>query len=103
MIDYQFFLIDFGSSFTDFDSNSFSKDFVAPERLLDHTKADLLSDLYSFGIVFNNILKNYKSNGFFNNKKIKKIEIIIKKCMEINPENRFKDSIELSEVIKLCI
>lgn len=97
------FIIDFGSSFIDFDSNSFSKDFVAPERLLDHTKADLLSDLYSFGVVFNNILKDYKSHGSFKNKKIKKLEKIIKKCMEIDPKNRFEGSVELSEAIKLCL
>lgn len=98
------YIIDFGSSFSSEDRKSFTKKFVAPERLLDHYKVTDQSDIYSYGILFNIILNDYLNKNRFRkiikNRNIKNIKKIIKKCIEINPKNRYGNADEIYEVLK---
>lgn len=74
-------LIDFGSSFKDLDSESFTFDYVAPERLCDLTTIDDRSDVYSFGMMFKNILKQMKIRK-------RKLTRLVQRCCEVEVEKR---------------
>ncbi len=98
------YIIDFGSSFVEIDNKSFTKRFVAPERLTDHYKIDDRSDIFSCGVVFRDILNEYKKNHplkkYLDKKNIGKINRIINKCLQINPSNRYDSSKELYDKLK---
>lgn len=98
------YVIDFGSSFSELDKKSFTKKYVAPERLLDHFKADDRSDIFSFGIVFKEILIHYNENGklrrFIESRRLNKLNKVIKKCTEINPSNRYQSASEVYDVMR---
>lgn len=97
------YLIDFGSSFTKVDRKSFTKRYIAPERLVDHFTVDERSDLFSFGIVFKDIISDYTDKNYFKKyfkiKNLKKISKIIRKCTEINPENRHQSAVDIYEAL----
>ena len=97
------YVIDFGSSFTDKDKKSFTKRFVAPERLVDHFLVDDRSDLFSFGVVFKDMLKDYEKKNsvkkHFQRKKLRKLKKIVDKCLEINPINRYQSASDLHETL----
>jgi len=88
-------LIDFGSSFTDVDSGSFTVEYVAPERLLSQYRADERSDIYSFGVLMAK-MNQYLSFSYVKKYKLKKV---ISKCKQVNPSNRFKCASELKDAL----
>lgn len=84
------YLIDFGSSFENSDSMSYSPSFVAPERLCDTYAVDYRSDFYSVGCVLKelltlNTLKSYKYKG------------LLKKLLAVDPKNRIQHAYDLSK------
>ncbi|MBN2796436.1 MAG: protein kinase [Clostridia bacterium] len=74
-------LIDFGSCFKEIDSESFTFEYVAPERLCDLGVVDDRSDIYSFGLIFREILSKMKI-------KKKKLVHLVQKCCEVEIEKR---------------
>lgn len=88
-------LVDFGSSFRGIDSNSFTIEYVAPERLLDTFMADERSDLYSIGILMKQLsiqINGYSIGDWLSFIKVKRC---IKKCCQINPSKRFQSVMDL--------
>lgn len=95
------YLIDFGSSYTNFDSNSFTLESVGPERLLDSYASDDRSDIYSIGKTMDKLLSVYKDSRklVYRSLKIMKIKKVIKKCLEVNPCNRYQSANEVKDAL----
>lgn len=92
-------LVDFGSSFRGVDSNSFTLEYVAPERLLDTFMADERSDLYSVGVLMKQLCDyttNHSIREWLSALKLKKC---IKKCCQLNPSKRFQSVLDLKEFL----
>lgn len=94
-------IIDFGSSFTTDDSNSFTESYVAPERLLDTYKADERSDIYSVGVLLKETLDDYQKRHLLSRKKLKykKLLNLSKKCLRLHPDLRINQSIDLHDAL----
>jgi serine/threonine protein kinase len=97
------YLIDYGSSFRDNDSKSFTLDMVAPERLLDSFPPDERSDIFSLGLVIQHMLSYYMSSfkGKGNYFQMKKMKRIIKKCKQVNPSLRYQSANEIKDALLL--
>lgn len=85
-------LIDFGSSFESLDSRSYTLEYVAPERLLDHCEVNEKSDLYSMGLVYKEMMKAFKYKG-------KKLNKLVKGLTRVNPENRIPGAYVISDIL----
>ncbi|WP_240841368.1 protein kinase [Acidaminobacter sp. JC074] len=93
-------LIDFGSAFMENDSDSFTMDFVAPERLLDTYLADERSDIYCLGLVMKIMLRHVKKRTIkelFYFIRLCKLKRIIKKAIMVQPERRYQSATDLKE------
>jgi serine/threonine-protein kinase len=88
-------IIDYGSSFKSLDSQSYTLKYVAPERLLTTYKVDESSDIYSLGLVFDEMIKKTHFN-YFRNMKLKRL---VKKMLKINPQKRIKTAFLISDVL----
>ncbi len=91
--DYTTYIIDFGSSFREYDSNSYTLDYVAPERLTDLFLSDERSDIYSFGLLLEEMIRYYKKVSRFSIRRyflFRRLKKIIKKATKLDPESRYQ-------------
>jgi len=99
------YLIDFGSSFRDRDSKSFTLEMVAPERLTDTFPPDERSDLYTLGLIFKSMLYDYmkvhKFNSIKNLYQVKKMKRLILKCTMVNPNHRIQSAVCVKDALLL--
>lgn len=93
------YLIDFGGSFKDKDSNAFTAKYVAPERLLDYSQVDIKSDYFSVGILFMEVLECLDRYTFSEKMKYRKLKRLLNQLIQINPENRLDNLSLLSASI----
>lgn len=99
------YLIDFGSSFKDRDSKSFTFEMVAPERLTDTFPPDERSDLYALGLIFKTMLDDYlkthKYKSFMTLIQAKKLKRLIGKCTMVNPNQRIQSAVWVKDALLL--
>lgn len=88
-------IIDYGSTFKEIDSQSYTLKYVAPERLLTTYKVEENSDIFSMGIIFSAMIKKSHFNYF------RRIQInkLTKKMMKINPRDRIQTAFLISDVL----
>lgn len=88
-------IIDYGSTFKEVDSQSYTLKYVAPERLLTTYKVDECSDIFSMGMIFSAMIKKSHFNYF------RRIQInkLTKKMMKINPRDRIQTAFLISDVL----
>ena len=88
-------IIDYGSTFKEVDSQSYTLKYVAPERLLTTYKVEENSDIFSMGIIFSAMIKKSHFNYF------RRIQInkLTKKMMKINPRDRIQTAFLISDVL----
>lgn len=106
-------LIDFGLALTDdFDDDLKTvgtPKYAAPEQFTQGFNADARSDIYSFGLIFLEILSGQIENQNIANERSEQAFTIIKKCSDKNPQLRYSNceqiiddlrSIEIADILE---
>lgn len=73
--------------------------YMAPEQLLDFNNVDYKADIYSFGAILHDIFSGLPRTYFSKLSSSGPIGVIIEKCTEENPDDRFPNVTVLRDVL----